>query len=264
MNKKVSIITPTWNSSKYILDTICSVQNQTFNEWEMLIVDDCSTDNTCEIVESVAKNDVRIRLIKQSKNMGAAIARNQGLKNAEGRFIAYLDADDIWLQDKLKHQIEFMLANNYAFSCTSYEVIDDKGNSLDKKIHMLPFVNYTGFLTNNLLQTVGIMVDTDLVDKSYLVMPDIRRRQDAATWLQVLKAGYNCYGLDEILAQYRRAENSLSSNKMKAVTGVWYLYRKIEHLSLPFASYCFIRYAVLAVRKRLYITSLRNFNSKQK
>ena len=118
---------------------------------------------------------------------------------------------------------------------------------------MLPKVNYVGFLTNNLLQTVGIMVDTAMVDKECLVMPDIRRRQDAATWLQILKAGHDCYGLDEILAQYRRAENSLSSNKAKAAKGVWSLYRDIEKLSLPFSCYCFVRYAFLAVWKRVYI-----------
>ena len=124
--------------------------------------------------------------------------------------------------------------------------------SLNKQVHMLPEVDYVGFLTNNLLQTVGIMVDIDIVDRKYLEMPDIRRRQDAATWLQILKAGYKCYGLDEILAEYRRAGNSLSSNKIKAIKGVWNLYRNIEHLSLLFSCYCFIRYAVLAVWKRVY------------
>ena len=117
---------------------------------------------------------------------------------------------------------------------------------------MLPKVDYIGFLTNNLLQTVGIMVDTGAVDKKHLEMPDIRRRQDAATWLQILKAGYECYGLDEVLAQYRRTENSLSSNKAKAVKGMWHLYRDIEHLSLPFSCYCFVKYAYLAICKRIY------------
>ena len=145
-----------------------------------------------------------------------------------------------------------MLRKNCGFSCTSYEVIDNDGNKLNKQIHMLPNVDYIGFLTNNLLQTVGIMVDTQKIDKSLLIMPDIRRRQDAATWLQILKAGYKCYGLDEILAEYRRSKGSLSSNKIKAVKGIWSLYRDIEHMSLPFSCYCFMRYALLAVWKRLY------------
>lgn len=136
---------------------------------------------------------------------------------------------------------------------TAKSILISCGARLNKEVHMLPSVDYVGFLTNNLLQTVGIMADTSIIDKKYLVMPDIRRRQDAATWLQVLKAGYKCYGIDEVLAEYRRAENSLSSNKVKAVKGVWSLYRDIEKLSLPFSCYCFVRYAFLAVWKRVYV-----------
>lgn len=185
--------------------------------------------------------------------MGAARARTRAMQEGTGRYVAYLDADDIWKSDKLEKQVKFMQQQKIGFSCTSYEVINNDGKPLNKYIHMLPKVNYVGFLTNNLLQTVGIMVDTGIVEKKYLVMPDIRRRQDAATWLQILKAGYDCYGLDEILAEYRRTENSLSSNKLKAIKGIWTLYRDIEHLSLPFSCYCFVRYALLAVWKRVYL-----------
>ena len=250
---QVSIITPSWNSEKYIRKTIESVQKQTYLNWEMIIVDDCSSDKTCEIVEEISKKDSRVRLLRQDTNGGAAKARNRSLSESSGRYIAYLDADDIWKPDKLEKQIEFMTVHNCGFSCASYEVIDDGGNTLNKEVHMLPSVDYVGFLTNNLLQTVGIMVDTRIVDKKYLVMPDIRRRQDAATWLQILKAGYKCYGIDEVLAQYRRTENSLSSNKLKAAKGVWSLYRDIEKLSLLFSCYCFVRYAFLAVWKRIYV-----------
>ena len=253
MEDKVSIITPSWNSERYIRETIESVQNQTYSNWEMIIVDDCSSDNTVKIVDEISKNDPRVRLLRQSENGGAAKARNRSLDESSGRFVAYLDADDIWKPTKLEKQVRFMKDHNCGFSCASYEVIDDEGNALNKEVHMLLSVDYVGFLTNNLLQTVGIMVDTSIVDKKYLVMPDIRRRQDAATWLQVLKAGYKCYGIDEVLAEYRRAENSLSSNKVKAVKGVWSLYRDIEKLSLPFSCYCFVRYALLAVWKRVYV-----------
>ena len=253
MQDKVSIITPSWNSEKYIEKTIESVQKQTYMNWEMIVVDDCSTDRTVEIVEKISKEDPRVRIIRQEVNGGAAKARNRSLCEATGRYIAYLDADDIWKPTKLEKQVEFMKANHCGFSCASYEVIDDEGRALNKEVHMLPLGDYVGFLTNNLLQTVGIMADTSIIDKKYLVMPDIRRRQDAATWLQVLKAGYKCYGIDEVLAEYRRAENSLSSNKVKAVKGVWSLYRDIEKLSLPFSCYCFVRYAFLAVWKRVYV-----------
>lgn len=250
---KVSIITPLYNGEKYITETIKSVQSQTYQNWEMILVDDCSLDSTCDIVEELAEDDNRLKLFRQETNGGAARARTRAMRESTGRFIAYLDADDIWLPEKTQKQVEFMLKKNIGFSCTSYQVINDNGVLLNKKVHMLPRVDYVGFLTNNLLQTVGIMVDTTIVDKELLVMPDIRRRQDAATWLQILKAGFDCYGLDEILAHYRRAKNSLSSNKIKAIKGTWSMYRDIEHLSLPFSCYCFMRYAVLAVWKRVYM-----------
>ena len=252
MEVKVSVITPSYNSERYISETIKSVQSQTYQNWEMIIVDDCSTDSTCEIVSEFAQKDARIRLLRQERNSGAGAARTRAMRESTGRFIAYLDADDIWKPDKIERQMSFMLERKCGFSCTSYEVIDDDGNKLGKQVRMLPKVDYVGFLTNNLLQTVGIMVDTETVDKELLVMPDIRRRQDAATWLQILKAGHECYGIDEILAEYRRAAGSLSSNKIKAVKGVWYLYRDIEHLSFLFSCYCFVRYAFLAVWKRVY------------
>jgi teichuronic acid biosynthesis glycosyltransferase TuaG len=253
MEAIVTIITPTFNSEKYIEDAIKSVQNQTFVYWEMIIVDDFSSDRTCEIVEAIALVDIRITLIRQNENSGAAKARNKALQKSRGRFIAYLDADDIWYPQKLEKQVSFMLDKTCGFSCASYEVIDDNGSTLNKFIYMKDKVDYTGFLTNNLLQTVGIMVDTNLVDKNKLIMPNMRRRQDAATWLQVLKTGNQCYGINEILAKYRRTANSLSSNKFKAIKGIWYLYREVEKLSLAFSVYCFARYATLAVWKRVYI-----------
>ena len=249
----VSIITPVYKCEKYISKTIESVINQTYKNWEIILVDDCSPDDSADIIKKYADNDKRIKYIKLKENSGAAIARNTALENSKGRFIAYLDADDLWMRDKLEEQLQFMIDNNYGFSCTSYEVIDNEGKKLNKEIHMLKEVDYIGFLTNNLIQTVGIMVDLSIVDKKLLEMPNIRRRQDAATWLQILKSNNKCYGLDKVLAMYRRTENSLSSNKFKAVKGVWYLYRKIEKLSLPFSLYCFIRYACLAVWKRIYI-----------
>lgn len=252
MQDRVTVVTPSWNSEKYIQATIRSVQAQTYQNWEMIIVDDCSTDGTVELVESIAKTDPRIKILRQKTNSGAGAARTRSMQNATGRFIAYLDADDIWKPEKLEKQVRFMQEKGCGFSCTSYEVINDRGEPLHKYVHMLPKVDYLGFLTNNLLQTVGIMVDTRKVDKKHLIMPDIRRRQDAATWLQILKAGFVCYGLDEILAEYRRTSNSLSSNKIKAVKGTWNLYRRIERLSFPFSCYCFVRYAILAIWKRVY------------
>lgn len=253
MQDKVSIITPAWNNERYIQETIRSVQAQTYENWEMLVVDDGSSDRTFELASRAACADPRIKVIRQKVNGGAAKARNRALQESTGRFIAYLDADDLWTPDKLAAQVTFMKANECGFSCASYEVLAEDGTPKHKYVYMLPQLDYAGFLTHNLLQTVGIMVDTHLVDRKYLVMPDIRRRQDAATWLQILKAGYDCYGMQEVLCGYRRAKGSLSSNKWKAVQNVWTLYRKVERLPLGFSCRCFVRYAVLAIWKRIYL-----------
>ena len=209
MSPLVSIIMPAYNAEEHISEAICSLLSQTFKAWEVIITDDCSQDNTCKIVQQFANNDNRIILNELKVNSGAANARNSSLKLARGRYIAYLDADDIWYPDKLKVQIEFMKRHNCAFSCASYNVIGEDGHFLGKKVFMLKKCNYQDFLTHNLLQTVGIMVDTNYVDKSLLIMPNLRRRQDAATWLQILKAGYTCFGIQDILCGYRRVSGSL-------------------------------------------------------
>ena len=248
----VSIIMPSFNSERHIAAAIESVRSQTLTNWELLISDDCSTDLTCEIVSRVAEEDSRVRLFPLKENGGAAAARNNSLAHARGRYIAYLDSDDLWYPQKLECQVAFMIQCGAAFSCCSYEVVGEDGTPLGRTVHMLDKCDYMGFLTHNLLQTVGIMADTDRVNTELLVMPNLRRRQDAATWLQVLKAGHSCYGIPDVLCAYRRVEGSLSSDKVKAVQGVWRLYREVEQLSLPTSLYCFIRYAALAVWKRLY------------
>ena len=253
MQEKISIITPVYNSEKYLMQTIETVINQTYKNWEMILVDDCSTDESANIIKQYSAKDSRIKYYKLKENSGAAVARNFALENSTGRFIAYLDADDLWKKDKLEKQMNFMLDNNYAFTCTSYEKIDEKGESKDKIIKMPQKVNYNLYLRNTIIQTVGIMVDTKIIDKQLLIMPNIRRRQDAATWCQLLKNNYDCYGMDDVLAYYRVVSNSLSSNKLKAVKGTWYLYRKIEKLSLPKSVFCFVGYAWNACKKRIYI-----------
>ena len=254
--KKISVIIPCYNVSMFLDRCMESLEKQTIGieNLEIILINDASKDATLgKILLWEMKYPDNIIVIPLEENVMQGAARNIARGYCSAEYIAYLDADDLWTPDKLEKQVRFMKDGGYGFSCTSYEVIDNEGNKLNKLVHMLPKVDYVGFLTNNLLQTVGIMVDTQIVDKKHLVMPDIRRRQDAATWLQILKAGHDCYGLDEILAQYRRAANSLSSNKFKAVKGVWHLYRDIEHLPLMFSCYCFVRYAFLAVWKRIYV-----------
>lgn len=251
-NMMVSIITPVYNCEKLLSKTIESVINQTYTDWEMLLVDDCSLDNSADIVKKYMKKDSRIKYFKLKENSGAAIARNKALKESKGRFIAYLDADDLWKNEKLEKQVNFMLRNNYAFTCTDYEKIDESGKSLNKIVRIPKKVNYNLFLRNTIIQTVGVMVDTKLTGRNLLQMPNIRRRQDAATWCQLLKNGFDCYECPGNLSYYRVVSNSLSSNKFKAMKMNWYWYRNIEKLPLLKACFCFIGYAFNAVKKRIY------------
>lgn len=254
LNMTVSIITPVYNSEKFIKDTIESVINQTYKDWELILVDDCSIDNSKELINRYIQKDSRIKYYTLSENSGAAVARNYALSKSVGRFIAYLDSDDIWHNNKLESQINFMINKKYSFTCTDYEVIDESGKSKNKIIKMPRVINYDLYLRNTIIQTVGVMVDTKYISNELLEMPLIRRRQDAATWCKLLKNGFNCYGLNHNLASYRRVSDSLSSNKLKAIKGTWYLYRNIEKLSILKSCISFIGYAFNACKKRIYIT----------
>ncbi len=252
INDLVSIITPTYNNSEFIKQTIESVQKQTYKNWEMIVVDDCSTDRTPELIKKISQKDDRIKYIKLKKNSGAAIARNRALRESRGRFIAYLDADDLWKKNKIQNQIDFMLSHNYAFVCSNYEKIDIN-NKILKQVKIPKEINYKFFLRNTIIQTVGVMIDTKKTGKELLNMPDVYGKEDAATWCQLLKSGFNCYGVPEFLSYYRVVPKSLSSNKIKSIKRTWFLYRKVERLSFMNACFCFFGYAINAVRKRIYI-----------
>ena len=253
---KVTIITPVYNSEGFIESTISCVLEQTYSNWEMILVDDCSNDGSESVIKKLTKNDQRFKYFKLEQNSGAAVARNAAIKESTGRFVAFLDSDDLWRKDKLEKQVSFMLENKIGFSCTDYEVIDENGLTKNKIVSMPKIINYNLFLRNTIIQTVGVMVDTELTGRDLIEMPLIRRRQDAATWCKLLKAGFVCHGLNENLCYYRRVSNSLSANKFKAVKGTWFLYRGIEKLSIPKACFCFVGYAVNACKKRIYIQAL--------
>lgn len=224
-NELVSIITPSYNTAQYIGETIKSVLNQTYTNWEMIIVDDCSTDNTDEIVAQYT--DKRIKYIKNEKNSGAAVSRNRALREAKGRWIAFLDSDDLWMPDKLSNQIRFMENNDYHFSYTNYSEIDtdDKHNGVvvtgPKKITKTGFFNYCwpGCLT--------VMYDKDVVGLIQIV--DIKKNNDYALWLKVCKRA-DCYLLDEVLACYRRGRaGSVSTHSVKTLIGWHYkLFREAD------------------------------------
>ena len=247
-NDLVSIVMPAFNSAKWIKEAISSVQEQTYTHWELIISDDCSNDDTITIIERAAKNDSRLHVLKSDKNQGAALARNKALKETQGRFVAFLDSDDLWSKDKLEHQLNFMKSNHYGMCYTSYDLINELGQ-YKKTIRVPENVTYDSYLKRPITCTHTILFDSTIVSKDLMLMPDIKRGQDGATWLHILKTGIVGYGLDESLAMYRRHEGSLSNNKFKAIKRMWFLYRKVEKLPLLYASCCFISYAFNAVKK---------------
>ena len=250
MNDLVSIIVPVYNCEEYIAETLESIRNQTFTNWKAILIDDKSSDHSKSICKQYAEMDQRFIVKTLSQNSGAAIARNAGLKIAKGRYIAFLDADDLWYPDKLEKQLVYMKANNASMCYTGYETISKDG-SVRNKVCVPKTISYKQFLKNTLTCSHTIMFDLSVINKELLVMPNLRRGQDAATWLQVLKTGIVGYGLDQPLAKYRKHNNSVSSNKFKAIRRTWYLFRKVEKLTLPYACYCFCGYAINAIIKRI-------------
>lgn len=246
-NDLVSIITPTFNSEKYILETIESVKNQTYHNWEMIIVDDCSNDNTVSLIKNEIRKDHRIRLIQQKNNVGAAVARNTAIKNAKGKYMAFLDSDDLWHPRKLEVQLSFMKHKDIAFSFTEYEIINEDGSETGKIINVPEKIDYNGLLKNTIIGCLTVMLDTEKL--GLVQMPNIRTRQDTALWLSILKKGITAYGIQQPLAKYRKVNGSISSNKIKMAKQNWKLYREIEQLNIFYATWCFINYAWNAFKK---------------
>jgi len=245
-NSLVSIITPSYNSEKLISQTIDSVINQTYKNWEMLIVDDLSTDNANVIIENYVQKDSRIKLIKLEKNSGAAVARNKAIKKASGRFIAFLDSDDLWYANKLEIQLKFMKQNDLSFTYSSYDLIDEKNTKIGT-FKTKNIINYEEMLKTCSVGCLTAIYDTHKLGKVY--MPDILKRQDYGLWLKILKQMDAAQGVLEPLASYRILEKSLSSNKIKASYYQWKIYTKVEKLSFVKSIYYFTLYAYYGFMK---------------
>lgn len=220
----VSIITPLYNAEKYIEETILSIQNQSYSNWEHLIVDDASQDNSILITEKLASKDSRIQLIKQSNNNGAAYCRNQATKMANGTYIAFLDSDDLWHPNKLREQIQFMITNKHLVTYTSYLLIDQNGQSLNKRIIAIPSLSYKKQHRNNYVGNLTGMYNAEILGK--IVAPNIRKRQDWAVWLEAIKRSNKpAKGLQKDLAFYRLRDGSISSNKRSLIKHNYYFYK---------------------------------------
>lgn len=252
MDELISIIVPVYNVEKYIAETIDSVLAQTYPHWELLLVEDCSSDGTVNTIVCYLekKSDSRIRLIRQPSNQGAARARNRGLEEARGRYIAYLDADDLWMPDKLGKELAFLREKSAAFVFTGYEFADEEGVGTGKIVRVPETLSYRQALSNTTIFTTTVMFDTDKIPRELLKMPEIKS-EDTALWFKVLREGYLAYGLDENLVKYRRAGRTLSSNKLEAVRRIWNLYRKTEGLSVVRSAWHFCFWAVRAVWRRI-------------
>lgn len=256
MQPLVSIITPMFNSASTINDTIRSVLSQTYENWEMIVVDDCSTDGSPDLVEKCSLQDDRVKILRLDSNSGAAVARNAALDVAHGRFIAFLDSDDKWYASKLEKQVSFMMENEYGFVFSSYNVINHLGRVTSVR-HAPMSASYSKLLGKNVIGCLTVILDTEIVGKPK--MPNIRRRQDLALWLKIIKQHGPAYGIQDVLAEYSIGSGSLSSNKAVAAKYQWILYRDIECLSLVRSGYYFSIYFIKNFSSLLYHKLTRGF-----
>lgn len=255
MKDLVSIVVPMHNAKLYIEDTLKSVLGQTYEQWELILVDDCSTDDTFLAVDRFINSlpnhqKEKIRVLPLAENVGAANTRNVGTATAKGNYLCFLDADDLWQEEKLEKQIAFMKEKQAAFSFTSYEFGDAKAVGTGKIVHVPKQIVYKQALQNTTIFTSTVMFDVSKLGLESLMMPDVKS-EDSALWFKLLRTGLVAYGLSENLVIYRRPANSLSSNKVEAIRRIWNLYRKSEGLSLFYSMYNLFFWAVRAVRRRI-------------
>ena len=247
----VSIIVPVYNAARYIAETIEMVNAQTFKDWELILVDDVSRDDSVSVIEDIIRSQgKRIRLIRKNTNEGAAAARNTGIDAAAGQYIAFLDADDIWKPEKLEKQVRFMEEKEAAFSFHSYEFGDEDARPTGRVVKAPVKLNFRQALSRTVIFTSTVMFDVDRIGKEIIHMPQVPS-EDTATWWRILKSGYTAYGLDENLAIYRRPRKSLSSNKLVAIERIWFLYRNIADLSVFESIFYFVGWAVRATLRRI-------------
>jgi teichuronic acid biosynthesis glycosyltransferase TuaG len=237
----VSIITPAYNAERFIGETIRSVQAQDYDDWEMLIVDDGSSDNTCAIVRDLATSDSRIRLMVAHEHGRPWAARNLALIQARSRYVAFLDSEDIWLPHKLSTQMACMKEHKAGLVYSAYEIIDENGDVLGKPVRVPATLDYHGVLKNTIIACLTVLVDRE--QSGPLKMLPLPQQEDLSLWCRILKRGVVTYGVQEVLARYRVVRGSASRNKIRSALHMWKFYRRVEHLSLPYSCWCYGQYA---------------------
>jgi glycosyltransferase involved in cell wall biosynthesis len=243
MQEFVSIITPNYNCEKYISQTIESVLAQTYMNWEMIIIDDCSTDNSYEIAMEYSTKDSRIKVYRMERNSGAALARNKAIELSQGEYIAFLDSDDLWIPEKLERQMKFMLKNDCDFSFTEYEHIDTDGKFLGIKAKIVKRLTYKNLLFHCYPGCLTVMYKQDIMRKIYC--NDIRKNNDHALFLRVLKHTRNAMGLPENLAKYRLRKKSISRNKLQMIKPYITVLHEFEHINIFWSYFCLITHVFI-------------------
>ncbi len=243
---KVSIITPMYNAEKFIAETIESVLKQTYRNWELLIMNDRSEDNSYEIARKYSYIDSRIKIINSEQNIGVVKGRNALTDMATGQYIAFLDSDDYWEKAKLEKQLSFMKKRNAYISCTEYTRVTEQGKLINE-IDIIEEINYEDLLKNNYLGCLTVIYNVEKLGKRYF--KERKKNEDYVLWLEIIKETGKIYGLKEKLAYYRVLDNSRSSNKIDAAKDRWNIYRKVEELSFIKSVYYFMNYTVKALKK---------------
>lgn len=251
----ISIVVPVHNAESYIKNTIQTVARQTYQDWELVLVDDASTDHSTERIQEAIQmlpeeKQARVRLICLEQNGGAAKARNTGTTAAKGRYLAFLDADDLWYPEKLEKELHFMVEQDAAFVFTSYQFGDEQGKPTGKAVHAPAELTFHKALTRTVIFTSTVLIDREKVPEALQLMPETES-EDTATWWRILKSGITARGLDEMLVIYRRPARTLSSNKGKAVKRIWGLYRQIAGLGRGQAALCLTGWAWRAAWRRV-------------
>jgi teichuronic acid biosynthesis glycosyltransferase TuaG len=242
----VSVITPAFKAERVIAETIRSVLQQTYSNWEMLIVDDCSPDATCIVVHEMQRSDERIRLFRNKQNGGPAAARNVALAQARGRWIAFLDSDDAWMPTKLAETLALAKEHGSALTFTGFRRTSSTGCEVGRYVSVPRRLSYYQLLGNTAIATSTVLIDRRLAG-------DFRMKDvfydDFACWLELLRAGYFAYGLNKDLMRYRVQSESISRNKWRSALEVWRTYRKVEQIGLLRSVWSFFSYALRSVQK---------------
>jgi teichuronic acid biosynthesis glycosyltransferase TuaG len=244
----VSVVMPAHNSEGSLSESVQSVLAQTYADWELIVIDDASTDGTLALARQLASGNPRIRVLPLEQNVGVAEARNRGIGAARGQYLAFLDSDDLWLPDKLQVQIDFMRSNKAALSFAQYRRIGRDG-SLSNPVKVPRSVDYEGLLRGNSIGCLTVAIDRYLVPE--VSMPKIKH-EDYVTWLKILRQGHIAYGIPQDLARYRVTSSSVSSDKRQAASWTWNIYRRVEGLSLLKSAWCFLHYTARAIYIRQF------------